>query len=35
MGCIYFDTVLNDFYLQINSYVKYFSFLVQDIVIED
>ena len=35
MGCIYFETVLNDFYLEISSDAKYFSSLVQGIVIED
>ena len=35
MGCIYFETVLNDFFLQISSDTKYFSSLIQDIVIED
>ena len=35
MGCIYFETVLNDFYLQIISDTKYFSSFVQGIMIED
>ena len=35
MGYIYFKTVLSDFCFQISSDAKYFSFLVQDIVIED
>ena len=35
MGCIYFETVFNDFCLQISSEAKYFSSLVQGIVIED
>ena len=34
MGCTYFETVLNDFF-QISCDEKYFSSLVQDIVIED
>ena len=35
MSCIYFETVLNDFCLQISSDTKYFSSLVQGIVIEN
>ena len=35
MGCIYFEAVLNDFYLQIICDPKYFSSLVQGIVIKD
>ena len=35
MGCIYFETVLNDFCLQIRIDAKYFSSFVQGIVIED
>ena len=35
MGHIYFETVLNDFCLQISSAAKYFSSLVQGIAIED
>ena len=35
MDCLYFETVLNDFCLQISIDAKYFSSLVQGIVIED
>ena len=35
MGCIYFETILNDFCLQKSRDAKYFYFLVQGIVIED
>ena len=35
MGCICFETVLDDFCLQISKDVKYFSSLVQDMAIED
>ena len=35
MGCIYFETVLNDFCLQMSSGEKYFSSFDQVIVIKD
>ena len=35
MDCIYFETVLNDFCLQISRDAKYFFSRVQGIVIED
>ena len=35
MSSIYFETVLNDFCLQINSDAKYLSSLIQGIVIKD
>ena len=35
MGCIDFETVLKDFFLQITSDSKHFSSLLQGIVIED
>ena len=35
MGCIYFETVLNDFCLQIGRDAKYFSSIDQGIVIKD
>ena len=35
MGCIYSETVLTDSFLEISNDAKYFSSILQDIVIED
>ena len=35
MGCTYFETVLNDFCLQVSCDAEYLSSLVQGIVFED